>query len=221
MEFNFNKMDNCISSDVLEKWLNAWSLSRGLTLPTRYESGYKIDVGYEKQKIRYVFPKLNDDFVQLAETIREPWIFLKVCASPEEVRSKIPDRWVIQPQGYMMYCNTPMSAPNKDLPKGYRTEFDKYNSTTVIRIIAPGGEQACIGRLIIRADLAVYDRIMTEKNHQRKGLAAFLMRELESIALSENVSENFLVATEQGRMLYESLGWKICSLYTSVVIPGE
>ncbi|WP_343636268.1 GNAT family N-acetyltransferase [Fluviicola sp.] len=214
-------MDHCISSDILEKWLTAWSLSRELPPPVNYKSGYKIEVGYEKQKIRYVFPKLTDDFIRLSETIYEPWVFLKVCASPEELKSKVPGRWILQPQGYMMYRDAPMFIQNKDLPKGYRTEFDTYNSTIVLRIISPDGEPASSGRLILVDDLAVYDRIMTEKNHQRKGLAAFLMRELERIALSENISKNFLVATEQGRGLYESLGWKVCSLYTSVVIPAE
>ncbi|ULT26006.1 GNAT family N-acetyltransferase [Sphingobacterium sp. E70] len=81
------------------------------------------------------------------------------------------------------------------------------------------GELASIGRLVIVDDLAVYDRISTEENHKRKGLATFLIKELEQIALSKNVHRNFLVATEQGKLLYQSLGWKICSLYTSVVIP--
>lgn len=47
------------------------------------------------------------------------------------------------------------------------------------------------------------------------------MKELEKIALSKGVSKNFLVATEQGKSLYESLGWELYSLYTSIVIPSE
>ncbi len=212
-------MKNNISPAILEKWLTAWSLSRGLPAATKFKSGYKLDVGDEKQKTRYVFGELNDDFLQLSETINEAWVFLKVCASPNEVKNKIAERWVIQPQGYMMTCISPMTNPNKSLPDGYKIEFDSNHSITVVKIVTNDGELACMGRLVIVDDLAVYDRIFTEEKYKRKGLATFLIRELERIALSNHVYINFLVATEQGKLLYQSLGWKVCSLYTSVVIP--
>jgi GNAT superfamily N-acetyltransferase len=79
---------------------------------------------------------------------------------------------------------------------------------------------ASIGHLVIVGELAVYDRISTEENHKRKGLATLLIKELEKIAVSKNVRNNFLVATEEGRLLYQTLGWEVCSLYTSVVIPS-
>jgi hypothetical protein len=74
-------MEKCISPEIIEKWLTAWSLSRELPLPVTFKSGFKVDVGDEKQKTRYVFPELNDDFIQLSKIIDEPFIFLKVCAS--------------------------------------------------------------------------------------------------------------------------------------------
>jgi hypothetical protein len=47
-----------------------------------------------------------------------------------------------------------------------------------------------------------------------------LMKELEKIALSKEISRNFLVATKEGKLLYESLGLELSCLYTSVVISG-
>lgn len=55
-------------------------------------------------------------------------------------------------------------------------------------------------------------------NHRRKGLGTLLMKELEKIALANNVTTNFLVATEEGKSLYISLGWEIYSFYSSAVI---
>ncbi|SMC97184.1 GNAT family N-acetyltransferase [Pedobacter africanus] len=211
-------MEKHVSPNVIQKWLTAWSLSRELPLPTNFKSGYKVDVGYEQQKARYVFSELNDDFIQLSETINETWVFLKVCASPEEVKNKISAKWVIQPQGYLMSCVSPMNI-QVNLPNGYEMEFDNYNSTTLVKIRTKNGELASAGRMVIVDDLAVYDRITTEENHKRNGLATFLIQELERIAISKNVYKNFLVATEQGKLLYQSLGWKVCGLYTSVVIP--
>ena len=73
-------MKEIISAELIEKWLNGWSVSRGVSLPVKYKSGFKIEVGWEEQKSRYVFPFLNKDLIDLAESIEEPWVFLKVCA---------------------------------------------------------------------------------------------------------------------------------------------
>lgn len=213
-------MNGGISPDIIKKWLTAWSLSRQLPSPEQYKSGFMVNVGYEKQKTRYVFPECNGDFIELAETINEPWIFLKVCASFDEFKNKIPDRWIVQPQGYMMYCTSIMKFTDKNLPYEYRFEYQQYDSTFVVHIMR-NNEVASSGRIVFVDDLAVYDRISTEKDHRRKGLASLLMKELEKIALSEGFSMNFLVATEEGKKLYESLGWKLYSVYTSIVIEKE
>ncbi|KFF21779.1 GNAT family N-acetyltransferase [Chryseobacterium sp. JM1] len=211
-------MADKVSHDLVEKWLKGWSLSRKLPLPVRYKKGFKVEVGEEKQKIRYVFSELNDDFIELSKQINEPWIYLKVCASPDEVKKRVPDQWVIQSPGYMMSCFGLMKIKAENLCKGYRIESETYNSTTVIKIIAETHELASVGRVVMIDDLAVYDRIITEEKHQRKGLATFLMKELEKVAVSKGISNNFLVATEVGRSLYQSMGWELYSPYTSIVI---
>lgn len=212
-------MTNSVSPKLVEKWLKGWSLARELPLPVRFLSGLKVEVGYDEQKTRYVFPDLNDDLIQLSEQIDKPWIFLKVCADPDEVKLQVPKRWIIQPTGYMMYCFQAMHFPDKPLHPGYKVEYENHNLVFIVRIVTENNELASIGRVVLVDDLAVYDRISTEPEHQRKGLATFLVKELEKIALSKGVSRNFLVATEEGKALYESLGWELYSLYTSLVIP--
>lgn len=75
--------------NIIEKGLNAWELSCELSLPAKFLFGYKVAVGYEKPKTYYVFAEFNENFVHLSEAIHENWIFLKVCASAEEVQSSI------------------------------------------------------------------------------------------------------------------------------------
>ncbi len=210
-----------IQKDIVEKWLKAWSLSRELPLPVPFKSGYKVEVGYENQKSRYVFPELNNDFIRLSKSVEDPFVFMKVCASQEDVKNKIPEKWQIQPQGYMMSCFRPMKIPDIDLPDEYNLESDLYNSTFLLRIVTENGKTASTGRVVMVDDLAVYDQILTEENHRRKGLATFLIKELEKIALSKGIYKNFLVATEQGKRLYQSLGFDVYSLYTSAVIPVD
>jgi hypothetical protein len=207
-----------ISSDILQKWLTAWSLSRELPLPIAFKSGFKVEVGDVKQKERYIFSELNEDFIELSNTINEPWIFLKACTSPEEIRRYVSEKWTFQPQGYIMACSKPMVFPNRHLDTEYKLEFDNYNSTFVVKILTQNNKEAAIGRVVIVDDMAVYDRIITDINHRRKGLATLIIRELEKIAHSKNIIKNFLIATEEGKQLYLSLGWEVHSLYTSIVI---
>ncbi|AZA76798.1 N-acetyltransferase [Chryseobacterium sp. G0186] len=214
-------MKDKVSKQLLEKWLQAWSLSRKVPLPIPYGSGLWVEVGDEKQKERYVFSEPDEDFFQLSRTIDEPWVYLKVCASPELFIKNIPEKWQLQPQGYMMGCFHPMNIPDSSLPDGYYVESTHDDSLFTVRIIAENGEQAAIGHIVLLEDLAVYDRIVTEENHRRKGLGSCVMKELEKIALSKGVFNNFLAATEEGKFLYETLGWEVYSLYSSIVISPK
>lgn len=211
-------MQENISKDMIEKWLKGWSLSRQLPLPTPFHSGFKVDVGYEKQKTRYVFPHLNKDFKDLAASITEPWIFLKVCATPAELIKLLPPRWTLQPQGYMMRCSHGMKDKPGHWGVGYTMELETYNTTYHIKITDKDGSPAGDGRVVLVDDLAIYDRISIAVAHRRKGLATLLMKELEKIALSKGIHHNFLVATEEGKLLYTALGWDLYCEYTSVVI---
>lgn len=211
-------MKNQISPDILKKWLTAWSLSRELPLPIAFKSGFKVEVGDTKQKERYVFPELNEDFIELSNTINEPWIFLKTFAYSEEIKSRVSEKWTFQPQGYFMMCSEPMVFPNHHLDTEYKFEFDHYKSTFVVRIMTQNNEVVAIGRVVLVDDIAVYDRIITESNHRRKGLATIIIKELEKIAHSKGITKSILVATEEGKQLYQPLGWEVHSLYTSIVI---
>jgi hypothetical protein len=209
------------SQDLIEKWLKGWSLSRQLPLPTTFKSGFKVDVGYEKQKTRYVFPGLHSDFIDLARSIVEPWVFLKVCAAPRELERVLPPRWMFQPQGYMMTCFQRMVLKPVTLGAEYKMELTQSPAVYHVTIRGKENALAAEGRLVLVDDLAIYDRISTDTNHRRKGLATVIMAALEEIALSRGVARNFLVATKEGKLLYESLGWELHCFYTSVVIPAD
>lgn len=208
-------------TETVKSWLKGWCLSREVPFPVQYKSGFHVFVGDEKQKERYVFPDLTEDFFQLVQSIDEPWVYLKVSTPPDQFIKNIPEKWQLQAQGYLMTCFHPMIFPEISLADGYHLEFSEYNTTFVVRIVAENGEQASIGRVSLIDDVAVYDRIITEVNHQRKGLASFLLKELEKIALSKGFSNNLLVATEEGKLLYENLGWKVYALHSSIVIPSK
>ena len=135
---------------LIEKWLNGWSVSREVSLPVRYKSGFKVDVGWKSRNTVMFFPVLNEDLIHLAESIEEPWFFLKVCAACSELTEILPDRWTVQPQGYLM-----MSENNSDKIKD-RTLADTYTMETevsddgvhLIKIKDQNNELASSGRVV-------------------------------------------------------------------------
>ncbi|ADO74156.1 GNAT family N-acetyltransferase [Stigmatella aurantiaca] len=209
----------CADPALVEIWVRGWALTRGTAPPVRDGEALRVDVGLPDQWLRYVYARGSSEVAQRAERIVDPWCFLKVCAAPERVMPALPPRWVLRPPGFMMRCDGPMVGHGR-LPSGYALELTGGTPAIVARITAADGREAAIGRMVCVGDHAIYDRIVTEPDHRRRGLARALLMALEAAAWEQGGRRGVLVATTDGRALYETLGWRLHSLYTSAVIPG-
>ncbi|WP_404969369.1 GNAT family N-acetyltransferase [Sphingomonas sp. PP-CC-1A-547] len=85
------------------------------------------------------------------------------------------------------------------------------------RIFSNGGALAASGYAAETNSVFVYDRIITEPAHRRRGLGRALMQTLHDARQSAN-SRELLVATEDGRALYSALGWETISPYSTASI---
>lgn len=206
--------------ELVKTWLTGWSLSRDLPIPVSDHGGFRVDVGWPDQQVRYVFADPAEGFNYLATTISDPWIFLKVCAAPEVVRALLPARWVIESPAFMMTCNGRMKGPSPALPEGYQLDIHIRTSVPVVKVLTADGQEAAIGRIVLVNDFAIYDRIATHPEHQRRGLGTVIMKALEGIGAANGITKGLLVATSAGRALYETLGWELYAPYTTAVIPA-
>ena len=205
--------------ELVGRWLKGWALARGTALPVAAHGGWRVDVGWPEQKARHVFPGLLPGIADLAHTISEPWIFLKICASAAALQAILPAHWIIQRPGYMMTLAASMpEAP--DLTAGYQLDITLAESISMVRVLTTDGEVAASGRIVFVDGLAIYDSIETQAPHQRRGLGRVLMKQLEAIATERGIKDGALVATPQGRALYASLGWELHSLYSTAVIQA-
>ncbi|WP_454888845.1 GNAT family N-acetyltransferase [Sphingobium indicum] len=203
---------------VVATWIKGWTLARDTSPPVEDHGGFRVDVGWPQQRTRYVFPRVTPAMRELAATITEPWVFVKACASPAAMRAALPARWAIQSPGFMMECRGVM-AGEAATPAGYLLDATEPLPIAVVRALAPGGELAAIGRVVRVGEFAIYDRIETDAAHRGRGLARAVMKKLEAIARDHGASRGVLVATADGRGLYEGLGWELHSLYTTAAIP--
>lgn len=202
---------------LVEAWLNARSIARGLPPPVPDRGGLKVDTKSDKEICRWVFPRMVGGLSELAKEIAEPRHFLKLCDSAEQLTATVPPRWELQPPGYMMMAATCWHEPIS-VPKPYELQVEQCGAVTSVTIVAPDGSLAARGYAAETADAFVYDRIETDLVHRRRGLARCIMAALAAAKKSDATPE-VLVATEDGRKLYDSLGWRVCSPYSTVTIP--
>jgi GNAT superfamily N-acetyltransferase len=203
-------------AELLEGWLRARSIARGLPQPVPDRGGLRVDTGTPDEHCRYVYAGPAQAIQELAQSITAPNIFIKMCGPDHQLLALVPPRWQLQPGAYLMTYNG-WSSPAPSVPMGYRLELVTEGTTTTARIFADDDSVAASGHAVEYGGVFVYDRIATEPAHQHQGLGAAVMAALGT-AQQSKAAQRVLVATEAGRALYSTLGWKVRSHYATVTI---
>ena len=207
---------------VVAAWVAGWALSRGVGPPEAVHGGHYVEVGLPRHQARYVFASIETGRLRrLAETIADPWIFLKVCTPADALEAAWPEGWVVQTPGFMMtteLAGTAAAHPVAPAP-GYTLSLDGDRLITA-SIMGADGALAASGKVALADGHATFDQIVTDENHRRRGLGQTVMRALGAAAVERGVRQAVLVATPMGRELYTALGWRLHAHYTTAVIPG-
>ncbi|MFZ6654088.1 GNAT family N-acetyltransferase [Undibacterium sp. TJN19] len=206
-----------VPPELLAGWLRTRSYARGLPAPVADHGGLRVDTGLPEELQRYVFASAGEGLRQLGEDIVTPLVFLKLCGTEQELRALLPPRWQLQDLRYLM-TGEGFNASDALLPPDYTLQLSAEATTTHARIVTDAGELAASGHAAELDGYFIYDRIVTEADHRRRGLGACLMRALRSTRQS-STSKQVLVATAAGQALYATLGWQICSPYVTAHIP--
>lgn len=207
-----------IDPALLAGWVAARSIARGVPTPVADHGGWRIDTRSDMEYGRYIFANARPEIALLARTIARPKLFIKVCAPDAALMRLLPEGWAIQAPAWVM--TSVVEPPERPLPAGYVETAEFTNGVLSSTILAPDGSLAASGHAVETAGVFGYDRIRTSPDHQRRGLGhavmAALRRERRSTA-----SREILVATEQGRALYTTLGWTVQSAYASALSPAR
>ena len=197
-------------------WLGAWiigrAFARGLPLPFRDRGGWRAEIGSDSEQRRWLFDSLSPDFIALARQISEPGNNLRAFCEGGAMRAVLPERWEVGAPSYAMTVTD--AARSGEIPDGFRLELRTDRRSAHAAILTPDGELTASGHAGIGDSAFVYDRIVTRPGFERRGLGTAIMHALGK-AVPSAAMPQILVATEAGCALYQRLGWKIVSPYSS------
>ena len=199
-------------------WLTGRSVARGLPAPVLDRGGYRVDTNGVAEVKRWVFPRVCDGLVGLANAIDAPGHVLKACVTNAELAVALPDRWTVHAPTYFMMATGPSAASTR--ASGYTIDVDRTGAVIEIKVRDDTGEVAASGFGGETPDAFVYDRIETAVVHRRRGLGRMVMTALND-ARHDRTTPALLVATDDGRALYSTLGWETISPYaTASIVVG-
>lgn len=205
-----------MTAELLESWLRARSIARNLPQPVPDHGGLRLETNSADELRRYVFAGPSPVITELALSIDQPHVFIKMCGTGARLQSLVTPKWQLQPIGYLMIRDAGRN-PVPSLPPGYWLQVQTEGAVTTARIFAEDDTLAASGYAAEHEGVFIFDRIATAPAHQHQGLGAAIMAALGTAQQSQ-AARRVLVATEAGRGLYATLGWSVLSPFATVTI---
>lgn len=194
--------------DIVRTWVAGWAVSRRTPPPVDTPWGFYIEVADNPaERGRHVLPEVDETLVRsAAASVTVPRTWMKMPAEPEEIEPWLSQGWAWEETGHLMAVDLVASDPVA--PEGYTATVQAIGAVVYVRVLDATGEQAAQGQMALLGEATVVDRVVTDEAHRRRGLGNFVMRTLADHALDQGAVLGVLGATDAGRALYETLGWK-------------
>ncbi|MCP2341516.1 GNAT family N-acetyltransferase [Actinomadura rupiterrae] len=191
-------------------WVAGWARSRRTPPPVAHPWGFYIDVADDPAEVgRHVLPEAEEQLVRrAAASVTDSRTWMKMPAEPEDVEPWLSPGWVMawEDAGHLMALDLAATAPRP--PDGYSVTVESLDGVVHLRVLDAAGEPAAKGQMAVLGEAVVVDRVRTEEAHRRRGLGGFVMRALADEAVDRGAVLGVLGATDAGRALYQTLGWK-------------
>ncbi|GAA2231685.1 hypothetical protein GCM10010232_17870 [Streptomyces amakusaensis] len=209
------------TAEAVQAWVHGWAASRNAAEPASRPWGFTIDVGLPGHVARHVVHSGDEAAVrEITESAAGPGVWLKACMPPGTFAPLLAPGWSLT-AGPDFLMTAPLSAaPSRapaEPPGGYRLRTWTRAGVTRALVRTSDGGYAARGQIAVSGDSAVADQVETDPAHQRRGLGRLVMRTLTEAAAEQGATTGVLVATAEGRALYETSGWHVLTPVASAV----
>ncbi|OIJ63916.1 GNAT family N-acetyltransferase [Streptomyces mangrovisoli] len=206
-----------IEPELIRRWVNGWTEARSLPEAEAIEpagDGLRSECRQPGRDVQ-VFALRADEQPEsvarlaagVAAATRTTWLTVPTLrpVAVEAVVAAAGLELVFRSECFM---TTDLTEHPKYGPAApYEREVRTDGPVTVVSLHDASGELAARGTMAVVGAHAIADRIETDAAHRRRGLGRAMMSALAESAVSQGARTGLLIASEEGRRLYASLGW--------------
>lgn len=212
---------------LLEVWVAGWSGCRGYE--TRKEGRFPAALRADKTGDweYFAYDPTDAEFAELAaKTAEAPTRILTILTNDVQRYKYLAEKIglnVTSASQTMMFVD--METQDTEDPWLSDDDLDLTLSEDngVHHAVVRSGERlAASGQVCVVNGTAVFDKIITQPDFQRRGLGSFIMKALAAQAFEHDVQNGLLLASLDGQKLYSHLGWDtVCHVLMLSVTARE
>ena len=188
---------------VVERWVAGWARSRSMPFEAD-GSGWHVTVGAETRLDEYVVAEPSGvEALRLARVVAPrstSWLTIVGGIAPDALSA-------LGSLDRMARPGTVMEARLASAGMPADVVVDAVDGVAFLRIEVDG-VRAARGQVALVGRDAVFDCIETEEPYRRRGLGGQIVAGLTAWAVSQGADTGLLVASDEGRALYRTVGWR-------------
>ncbi|MER6075340.1 GNAT family N-acetyltransferase [Streptomyces sp. NPDC001817] len=198
------------TAEAVHAWVEGWAVSRGAAEPTRAAWGFTVQVGLPKEVARHVLTAADEATVRKLAENSAAGVALKTFVPAPDLEAWLPPGWGLL-DGHAVFMAVPLTGLGTPpgLPEGYQLSCWNRGGVTRVVVRAADGAFAARGQIAVTGATAAVDQVETAPAHQRRGLGRVVMGSLAEAGVRQGAKAAVLGATEEGRALYETIGWQV------------
>lgn len=207
---------------LVDTWIDGFATSR--SVPVRRRGGVvEVEVGGAERRLELVLVEPGQDLLhetwgRLVGT-GDVWSTIFTRDSP---RVALPAglRVVLSDELLMTVDLTTAGLAAAAPPAPWELDVTATGQRVAVRLL-DGDRVAASGQLGLVGQDAIFDRIGTESEYRRRGLATVVMNALAAWGVSQGARRGILAASVEGQALYRRLGWVPVAGMLTVAGSGE
>ncbi|MEO5320035.1 GNAT family N-acetyltransferase [Arthrobacter sp. CC3] len=197
---------------LVEIWVTGWAGCRGYETRTegRFPAALRADTTKEWEY--FAHDPSDTEFAELAaKTAEAPARILTVLTNDVARYTYLAQQHglnVTSASQTMMIVDMETQDSEDPWLSDDELKLTTFKKDNVHHAVVHAGEAvAASGRVFVVGHTAVFDKIVTEPDYQRRGLGSFIMKALAAQAFEHDVENGLLLASLDGQKLYSHLGW--------------